>query len=172
MGVETTLSLRGLFFCLGEVCRLRKGLLEASRKRLREAPREASREARRKELQEARRRGLREASREGLQKKPRNELPEELRLLRRMSRERLREGLREVPRERLLEALQEGLWQGDMVRWLKLMLRLRFLGDGLFLRVSMVPLLVTRSAAATEAFEPSFITESIARPVDASSANR
>jgi hypothetical protein len=48
-----------------------------------------------------------------------------------------------------------------MVRWLKLMLRLRFLGDGLFLRVLMVPLLVTRSAAATAAFDTSFITQSI-----------
>jgi hypothetical protein len=54
------------------------------------------------------------------------------------------------------------------------MLRLRFLGDGLFLRVEfmMVPLLVTRSAAATATFDTSFITQSIARPVDASSANR
>jgi hypothetical protein len=59
-----------------------------------------------------------------------------------------------------------------MVRWLKLMLRLRFLGGGLFLRVLMVPLLVTRSAAATAAFDISFTTQSIARPVDASSANR
>jgi hypothetical protein len=61
-----------------------------------------------------------------------------------------------------------------MVRWLKLMLQLRFLGDGLFLRVLMVPLfkLATRSAAATAAFDTSFITQSIARPVDASSANR
>jgi hypothetical protein len=60
-----------------------------------------------------------------------------------------------------------------MVRWLKLMLRLCFLGDGLFLRVLMVPLLVKRSAAAaTAAFDTSVITQSIARPVDASSANR
>jgi hypothetical protein len=72
--------------------RLRKGLLEASRKRLREAPRERLREARRKGLQEARRKG---SSHEGLQKEPRNWLPDELQLLRRMSRERLREGLRE-----------------------------------------------------------------------------
>jgi hypothetical protein len=40
-----------------------------------------------------------------------------------------------------------------MVRWLKLMLRLSFLGDGLFLRVLMVPLLVTRRATATAAFD-------------------
>jgi hypothetical protein len=40
-----------------------------------------------------------------------------------------------------------------MMRSLKLMLRLCFLGDGLFLRVLMVPLLVTRSAAANAAFD-------------------
>jgi hypothetical protein len=44
------------------------------------------------------------------------------------------------------------------------MLRLRFLGYGLFLRVLVVPLLVTRSAAATAAFDTSFITQSIAQP--------
>jgi hypothetical protein len=59
-----------------------------------------------------------------------------------------------------------------MVRSLKLMLRLRFLGDGLSLRVLMVPLLVTSSAAANAAFDTSFIAQSIARSVDASSANR
>jgi hypothetical protein len=41
-----------------------------------------------------------------------------------------------------------------------------FLGrDGLFLRVLMVPLLVTHSAAATAAFDTSFIL-TIARPVN------
>jgi hypothetical protein len=61
-----------------------------------------------------------------------------------------------------------------MARSLKLILRLRFLGDGLFLRVSMVPLLVNRSAAANAAFDTSFIAQSIAQSVDASSdsANR
>jgi hypothetical protein len=75
------------------------------------------------------------------------------------------ERLRETRRERLQEALRDGLRQGDMVRWLKLMLRLRFLGDGLFLHVLMVPLLVTGSAATTAAFDTSFITQSIAWPI-------
>jgi hypothetical protein len=61
-----------------------------------------------------------------------------------------------------------------MVGSLKLMLRLRFLGDGLSLRVLMVPLLVTSSAAGSAAFDTSFINiaQSIARSVDANSANR
>jgi hypothetical protein len=48
-------------------------------------------------------------------------------------REAPRERLREALREGLREVLREGLRQGDMVRALKLMLRLRLLGDGLSL---------------------------------------
>jgi uncharacterized membrane protein len=64
--------------------------------------------------------------------------------------------------------------QDDMVKSVKLKLRLRLLGNGLSLCFLMVPLLVTRStsAANNSAVDTSFIAQAIARSVNACCSNR
>jgi hypothetical protein len=82
---------------------------------------------------------------------------------RRRARDYERHGARGCGRRRG----RQGLRQDNMVKLLKLKLRLRLSGNGLSLCFLMVPLLVTRSAADNAAFGTSFTTEWIPRPVNA-----